>query len=49
MATDGQCADDYQFKSPFLPEESCEDICYNNFGCMLGYYRINNTQWTFVS
>ena len=47
MATDGQCADDYQFKFPFLPGESCEDICSNNSGCMLGYYRINNTQWTF--
>ena len=28
MATDEQCADDYQFKSPFLPGESCE-VIYN--------------------
>ena len=30
MATDGQCADDYQFKSPFLPGESCEAIYNKN-------------------
>ena len=30
MATDGHCADDYQFKSPFLPGESCEAIYNKN-------------------
>ena len=30
MATDGQCAGDYQFKSPFLPGESCEAIYNKN-------------------
>ena len=30
MATDGQCADDYQFKSPFLTGESCEAIYNKN-------------------
>ena len=30
MATDGQCADDYLFKSPFLPGESCEAIYNKN-------------------
>ena len=30
MATDGQCADEYQFKSPFLPGESCEAIYNKN-------------------
>ena len=30
IATDGQCADDYQFKSPFLPGESCEAIYNKN-------------------
>jgi len=30
MATDGQCISDYQFKSPFLPGESCEAIYNKN-------------------
>jgi len=47
MAIDGQCAGDYQFKSPFLPGESCEAIYNKNEETRnkSGYYWILNRDY----